>query len=267
MPVPGTSIDCLDIVRLTNYLGDFLHDPDIPGPRAIEAWTQRLVGLGFMTEVQSNSPMCSIAGLVLFGKAPRRFLRQAGIRLMVFEGPEKEYAARVDEILEGPLVGRFESESDGSRKIVDEGIIEKLASRLMAFISREQESIGSTMRRSTEEIYPWEAVREAVVNAMVHRDWTRFTDMEITLYSDRMEITSPGALQNSMTIEKMIAGQRSPRNPLIVDVMRDYGYVDARGMGIRTKIIPLMRQSSGQVPEFIATDDYLKVVLKGRQNA
>jgi ATP-dependent DNA helicase RecG len=44
-----------------------------------------------------------------------------------------------------------------------------------------------------------------------------------------------------MTVAKMIAGQRSARNPLIVDILRDYGYVDARGMGVRTKIIPLMK--------------------------
>lgn len=64
-----------------------------------------------------------------------------------------------------------------------------------------------------------------------------------------------------MTVEKMIAGQRSPRNPLIVEVLRDYGYVDARGMGVRNKIIPLMRAHNGSEPVFIATEDYLRVVM------
>ena len=62
-----------------------------------------------------------------------------------------------------------------------------------------------------------------------------------------------------MTVEKMLAGQRSPRNPLIVDVLRDYGYVDARGMGVRTKIVPLLVKQNGVAPEFEATDDYLIV--------
>jgi ATP-dependent DNA helicase RecG len=76
-----------------------------------------------------------------------------------------------------------------------------------------------------------------------------------------LEIVSPGALQNSMTVEKMLAGQRSPRNPLLVEVMRDYGYVDARGMGVRRKIVPLVRESTGQEAGFEATEDYLRVVL------
>lgn len=64
-----------------------------------------------------------------------------------------------------------------------------------------------------------------------------------------------------MTIEKMVAGQRSPRNPLIMEILRDYGYVDARGMGVRTKIIPLMKSFNNTEPSFELTDDYLKTTL------
>ena len=103
----------------------------------------------------------------------------------------------------------------------------------------------------------WDAVLEACVNALAHREWTRSVDGEVCLDSDRLEVISPGALRNTMTVEKMIAGQRSPRNPIIVDVLRDYGYVDARGMGVRTKIIPLMRLHNRCDPQFEATDDYL----------
>lgn len=59
----------------------------------------------------------------------------------------------------------------------------------------------------------------------------------------------------------MIAGQRSPRNPLIMEVLRDYGYVDARGMGVRTKVIPLMKNINGLAPLFEANEDYLKTTL------
>jgi len=81
------------------------------------------------------------------------------------------------------------------------------------------------------------------------------------MYSDRMEVISPGALQNSMTVEKMILGQRSPRNPIIMEVLRDYGYVDSRGMGVRTKVIPLMKSINLTEPSFEATEDYLKTIL------
>jgi ATP-dependent DNA helicase RecG len=79
-----------------------------------------------------------------------------------------------------------------------------------------------------------------------------------------LEEAGPGRLQNSMTVEKMVAGQRSSRNPLIMDVLRDYGYVDARGMGVRTKIIPLMKQQNKAEPVFEATEAYLRTVLPAR---
>ena len=64
-----------------------------------------------------------------------------------------------------------------------------------------------------------------------------------------------------MTIEKMKAGQRSPRNTLVMEVLRDYGYVDYRGMGVRTKIVPLTKALTSKVAEFEATEDYLKATL------
>ena len=64
-----------------------------------------------------------------------------------------------------------------------------------------------------------------------------------------------------MTVEKMKAGRRLRRNNLIVDTLRDYGYVDAQGMGVRTKVVPLMKRMNECEPEFEATDDYLKTVL------
>jgi len=96
---------------------------------------------------------------------------------------------------------------------------------------------------------------------MTMEDWAKRLDMEITRYTDRLEVISPGALPNSMDAEKMKAGRRTPRNPLILEVLRDYGYVDARGMGVRTKIIPLTIQLSGKEPVFEATEDYLKTIL------
>jgi len=65
-------------------------------------------------------------------------------------------------------------------------------------------------------------------------------------------------------VKKMVDGQRSPRNPMIMDILRDYGYVDSRGMGVRKKIIPLMREVNDTEPVFEATDDYLKTILYKR---
>ncbi len=260
MPVPGTSMVALDKARLQNYLETVISDPDIPS--TAQDWEERLLGLGFLVKAPTGEVMCTIAGLVLFGIKPRRYLRQTGIRVMVFEGQDKTYQARLDEILDMPLVGRIERDKGGNRTIIEDGLVEKLLSVLRPFIFYESDVLdANSLRRDRGWLYPLNALRELVINACAHRDWTRFVDIEIGVYANRLEIISPGALQNSMTIEKMKAGQRSPRNPIIVEILRDYGYVDARGMGIRTKVIPQMRAFNGTEPVFEATEDYLKITL------
>jgi len=64
-----------------------------------------------------------------------------------------------------------------------------------------------------------------------------------------------------MSVEKMKAGQRLPRNTIVMEVLRDYGYVDYRGMGVRTKIVPLTKALTGKEPEFLTFDDGLKTIL------
>lgn len=260
MPVPGTSMTALDKAKLQNYLEVVIADPEIP--QTAQDWEERLLGLGFLVKVPTGEVLCTIAGLVLFGIKPRRYLRQAGIRVMVFAGQDKSYQARLDEVLDVPLVGRIERDKAGNRIVIEDGLVEKLIATLRPFIFHESDVIDeNSLRRDRGWIYPLNALREVVINACAHRDWTRFVDIEVGVYADRLEVISPGALQNSMTIEKMKAGQRSPRNPIIVEVLRDYGYVDARGMGIRTKVIPQMRAFNGTEPGFEATEDYLKTTL------
>lgn len=257
MPVPRTDINSLDDARLLNYLRDILNDPDIP--KTPDAWRQRLLGLGFITEAGENT-CCTIAGLVLFGKTPRRHLKQAGLRAFAFQGKDKEYQALLDDLIDGPMVGRWDSHG-ASKTLLDGGIIERFMSAMKPFISQEAARINQDLRRETTWFYPLEAVRESLINALAHRDWTRFVEIEVASYSDRLEVISPGALPNSMTVEKMKAGQRSPRNTIVMEVLRDYGYVDYRGMGVRTKIVPLTKALTGKEPEFESTEDYLKTVL------
>jgi len=259
LPVAGTSLANLDMDRLSYYLSVIIRDPEIPHTNA--EWLERLLGLGLMASDGLGNTVCSVAGMVCFGINSRRFLRQAGLRVMAFSGTDKEYQALLDVVLDAPLVGRWQIDESGKKQLVDDGLIEKFSLTIEPFITQESSEIDEHMRREKISFYPWDAVRETVVNALAHRDWTRAVDIEITAYSDRLEVISPGKLPNSMSISKMLAGQRSPRNTLIMEVLRDYAYVDARGMGVRTKIIPLMKQFNQAEPVFEATEDYLKTVL------
>ena len=264
LPVSGSSLDDLDLARLSDYLVNIAGDE--AAPMSAPDWSQRLTGLGLMTSRQNDSPVCTIAGLVLFGHSPRRHLRQAGVRWMSFASHSMEYQAQDDTVIDGPLVALWRGRPGTGRSLVAEGLIERLVDRMRPFVSTEGGEINAGLRREPSYRFPMDAVREALLNALVHRDWTRPNEVEVVNYSDRLEVTSPGALQNSMTLEKMLAGQRSPRNSIIVEIMRDYGYVDARGMGVRRKIVPLTRQFSGKDAVFELTDDYLRVVIPARQS-
>jgi ATP-dependent DNA helicase RecG len=257
MPVHRTNFDSLDRSRLENYLKDILNDPDVP--KTDDEWISRLKALGLMTEGPTGESICTIAGLVLFGIRPRQNLKQSGIRLMFFDALDKVYQAKMDKALDAPLVGRFQL-SKTTKNLIDAGLIEKTLELIEPFVTQEADSVDKHFRRERKWLYPFEALRELIINALAHRDWTRFVDVEIAGYQDRLEITSPGSLPNSMTVEKMLAGQRIARNHIIVEVLRDYGYVDARGMGVRAKVVPALKASGAQW-QVEATDDFVKTTV------
>lgn len=134
-------------------------------------------------------------------------------------------------------------------------------SKVRQYASREQLSNTYLTRRIIWDFAP-EAVREAVINACIHRDWTRPTDIEIVLYQDRMEIISPGALPNNVIVERMKLGLRVPRNSILMQTLKDYGYVEHIGMGVCNKIIRGMQTHNGAEPNFAADGLQLMVGLK-----
>jgi ATP-dependent DNA helicase RecG len=261
LPVSGTSFSNLDQARLTDYIENVIEDTIIP--KTVSDWEIHLQNLGLMIGGEDGRYKCTIAGLVLFGHQPHKSLYQAGLHWMSFSGVDMDYKADDDIFIDGPLLplgkGKIED-----RRIVEPGLIEKIADRIRPFISEENDSINEQFRRERKYFYPYEAIREAILNSFTHRDWTRSLEITVVNYSDRIEINSPGALQNSMTLEKMLAGQRSIRNPIIIETLRDYGYVDMRGMGVRRKIVPLTKEFTGKDVKFEITDDYVKVIIPSR---
>ena len=105
------------------------------------------------------------------------------------------------------------------------------------------------------------AVCEVVRNALVHRDYSFHTEgmpIQLTLYTDRMEIRNPGGLYGCLTVDQL--GQAQPRNPLLVTVMETLGKTENRYSGIPT-IRYAMKNSALPAPEFIDTRGAFKVVL------
>ena len=250
LPIIGSDADELDGRRLTEYFHGILEEDDMAD------WSPLLRHRDLLVAADGDAvPCCSYAAYVLFAPTPRRRLPQAGLRLLVFPGNDMDYDANLDEVLDLPVVGLGEQKPG---KFIEQTLADRALSYLQPHISQERLT-GMTRLRYWD--YPPVAIRELLVNAFAHRDWTRQTDVRLAVYSDRLEITSPGALPNGMTVEKMKSGQLSPRNPNIVRILRDYRLMDDRGMGIRRKVIPQMRENNGCEPEFEAAEDYLKVVL------
>lgn len=253
-PVPGAGLGAFDARRLRDYLTAVGHDA-IPPEGDHEGWLTLLRNLELMT-LSAGQPVATIDGLLLFGKDPRRYVPQSGLRAICYPGAEPDYATRADEDLHGPMVPL--RAADGS--LVETGLVEQA----WDFIRRNTAPTARLegARRIDRWEYPESVVREAVVNALVHRDYSiAGTDIMLAIYADRLEVQSPGRLPNTVTVDGMRLGQRYARNQTLVNIMRDYGYVDARGMGVRNKIIPGMRAHNGTEPDLIAEEHRLTVRL------
>ncbi|MGF1647800.1 MAG: ATP-binding protein [Kineosporiaceae bacterium] len=143
---------------------------------------------------------------------------------------------------------------------VDAGLVEQV----LAFVRRNTGTSATLVegRRSERPTYPDDVVRETVVNAIVHRDYSlAASDIELTVYSDRLEVVSPGRLPNGVTPEAMRDGVRASRNQLVKDTMRDLGYVEHMGLGVPRKIVAGMRAHNGTDPDLVEQGERFTVRL------
>ena len=254
-PVPDTGLEALDMDRIENYYQDVLKR-SLPARTDLENRRRLLLNSDLLVEAGAGVG-ASVAGLLLFGKNPNRRLPQAGVTAVAFPGLEKEYNTVDEERIRGPLTPRVSEDGD----VVERGVID----RTVDFIKRNMGSVAYLEggRRRRKSSFPLDAVREAVVNAVVHRDYAREgTDIEVSLYRDRFEVISPGRLPNGVTVEKMKEGVvRVARNELLKEILRDYRYIEHYGMGVRNRIINSMRRHNGTEPDLMEGDDRFMVRL------
>ncbi len=253
-PISGSKIDDLDRRRLKDYFGR-IRQQDIPEDYDDVGWRALLGNTEIMVEEG-----VTLSGMLLFGNAPNRFLPQAGIDAAAFAGLQKDYAAKERIALRGPMAPLIDEDGD----VLEAGLVDQT----LEFVKRntpmtaDLEDGGRRVERPT---YPVEAVREAVVNALIHRDYLlAHTDIELAIYQNRLEIISPGKLPNGITPERMRAGTRAARNQLLKDVMRDYGYLEHMGMGVPRKIVRGMKQHNQTDPDLVEEEERFIVRLFSR---
>jgi ATP-dependent DNA helicase RecG len=175
---------------------------------------------------------------------------------VAYSGKEKDYTAKERMTIRGPMVPL-----SGSQGLLENGLVEQM----VEFIKRNtgvETHLKDGVRREDRWPYPEEALRETIVNALVHRDYLLSgSDIEVSIYADRLEVGSPGRLPNGITPERMLVGCRAARNQLLKDVMRDYGYLEHMGMGIPRKIVKSMQAHNGTMPDLIVEEERFVIRL------
>ena len=243
-PVSGSNLGDLDLRRLGDYFGR-IRQQSFPLASDESSWEQLLVNTELLSR-ESEVVSATLAGLLLFGLNPNRFLPQSGISAVAYIGDEKDYGTKEQATLRGPLIPLF-----GDSGIVENGLVEQAINFVRRNTATTASLNGGAQRVERRE-YPDEAVREAVVNALVHRDYLLSgTDIELSIYTNRLEVISPGRLPNGITPDRMKVGCRAARNQLIKDVMRDYNYLEHMGMGVPRKIIKGMLEHNRKMPDLI----------------
>ena len=164
------------------------------------------------------------AALLLFGKQPSQFIQQNQVKLVRFKG-----TVAVDILdtltLSGTLIDNINQSLD--------------------FIQRHTRKTFTITEAQREEQpeYPFLALREAVVNAIVHRDYYSSAAVQINIYDNRLEITNPGALPAELKVDNLpFIGLGIPRNPTIYQLLHDAGYVEGLGTGF-PRIYQSMQQA------------------------
>lgn len=181
------------------------------------------------------------AGLLLFGCSPQRWMPSATI-----------------------LAARFFGTTVGERFIKQEieGALPDQIVRAEAFIRDQLRRVVRMVGLTHEEIleYPLEALRELLINAVAHRDYNQQGDpIHIHLFTDRIEFHSPGRLPGPMTLDNLLEARFS-RNPILMQVLSDLGYVERLGYGLN-RVMEVMRRYHAPPPKFEEIAGTFRVTL------
>ncbi len=182
----------------------------------------------------------TIAGLLFFGHHPQDHLPTARVDFARF-------ADRGEVILDKKtLMGRLSKQLEGMEEIL-----------------RLHLSNGGVIREFEPESryeMPLEMLREALVNALVHRDYSLSAPIRVLMFNDRLEVHSPGCLPNSVTLENIRAGIHVERNPIILSLMAKLGLMTRLGTGI-LRIFRLAEETHLPTPELVESDSEFVITL------
>jgi ATP-dependent DNA helicase RecG len=187
--------------------------------------------------------------MLFFGRNPQHYYPSLAITFLHFAGTDTTSRGP-----DGPIYldnrefgGTLPSAIDASRA----AIFEKLSKTAI---------VDGFVRRDLLE-YPEVAYREAIVNAVAHRDYDlEGSFIQVRLFADRLEVQSPGGLGGQLTVDNL-AHEQYTRNPHIMKLLEGYGYVERRGLGI-DQMIHAMNGAGLQSPIFEDRETSFWVTLR-----
>lgn len=187
----------------------------------------------------------TVAGTLLLAKQPAMVLPQSRLQLDAFPGDTHDADAVDSDILEGPLP--------------------TLVEQTVAFIRRNTPKplIVKGLKRQKAEAYPVEVLREAVVNAVAHRDYADpGAKIAIEVYADRLLVCSPGEPPGGQAVSRLASGRARSRsrNPLVVQGLAWLELMDERGSGI-PRMTRLLEQAGQSAPVYRIDHDSLVLEL------
>lgn len=116
-------------------------------------------------------------------------------------------------------------------------------------------AIDGIVRKDKYELPP-ESIREAIINSVCHRCYLDHSCVQIAVYDNRVEITSPGMLYGGLTVEQAISGRSKIRNVCIAEVFSRMGIIEQWGTGLQ-RMIRSCREYGVREPEFVDMGDFL----------
>ncbi|MEZ4860311.1 MAG: ATP-binding protein [Caldilineaceae bacterium] len=250
LPVAEATLADLDQALIERYLNRIAVAPD-------EELVEILAARGCVTLPHSLKPpgttpahttaTPTVAGVLLFGRNPQRFMRNAEIICVRYAGLSmSDEFVRQD--IGGPLAEQL-----------------RQAEAFVVSNMRRGMRINGMQREETTE-YPLAVVREAIVNATAHRDYSiRGEGVRVLIFNDRMEVYSPGRLPGHVTLENL-KDERYSRNEAIVAVLSDLGYIERLGYGI-DRMIATMEEAGLAPPLFEETTAGFRVTLYSANEA
>ncbi|MGR3219546.1 MAG: RNA-binding domain-containing protein, partial [Candidatus Anammoxibacter sp.] len=244
LPVNNTSFRDIEFLTLKDYFANY-RKFNIPSLDKEDEWIELLLNNEYMIETDLKNKVLTIAGCILFAEHPARRLTQAGISCAAYKGAVKDY----------DTYERVDIDCQASPK----GLVKEVMLFFQRYLSREE--LNGNMQRIRVWDIPEDVLRETILNAIAHMDYTSLSNIEASIFNDRVEVVSPGSLPNTVTIERMKSGCRVARNQIIIQTLKDYGLVEHMGMGVRNKIIKGMLAHNKKDPLFIVDEYQVKVVL------